>query len=125
MLEARCGADEANIMTALITPEDEPAVRLLVFGAALLAIAVRQATRTNTGISEYTLLEVHAIVDAVITEAKRLDMQYATAAAVPDVVSAPPSERPLPPGFFRCPFCHAEVLEGRHVCGDTLPEKKS
>ncbi len=78
-------------MTLLIKPEDEASVRLVVFGAALLAIATR--TRVYFGELPDVLYdawgnptdstmakenarahinEARAIADAVIAEAKRL-----------------------------------------------------
>ncbi len=66
----------------LMTPEDEPAVRLLAFSAALLAITVRENTRVGhtdaggvfQGIETRAacLSEARAIADAIVAEGKRL-----------------------------------------------------
>lgn len=69
-------------MSELISPKDEPTVRLLVFGAALLAIAMRRATIDVSGFErglkpalefdEVAATEARFIADAVVQEAKRL-----------------------------------------------------
>ena len=65
-------------MTALISPEDEPAVRLFAFGAALLAITVGRSVTVITpdgvpvAIDSRVLEEARLIADAVVAEAKRL-----------------------------------------------------
>jgi len=79
MLETGRGSDEDGLMTSLIKPEDEAHVRLLVFGAALLAIATRGDVRDGGGTTKQIACHVEgealAIADAVVAEAKRLDEQ--------------------------------------------------
>lgn len=60
----------------LIKPSEEPAVRLVVFTVALLAISIRE--RTQNPILEHPSLapvwesEARTIADSVVAEAKRL-----------------------------------------------------
>jgi len=68
-------------MTDVIKPDEEAHVRLVVFGAALLAITVRSSTLrtddmevpvTPAELNPWAVTEAHAIVEAVLAEAKRL-----------------------------------------------------
>jgi hypothetical protein len=67
-------------MSELIKPDEEAGVRLLVFGAALVAIASRENTLTRNDKEElaqyeWVTAEARAIAQAVIDEARRLEAE--------------------------------------------------
>jgi hypothetical protein len=66
----------------MIKPEDEASLRLVAFGAALIAIAIRQSTlqtddlgipKQPLALSEWIRGEARMIADAIVLEAQRLE----------------------------------------------------
>lgn len=68
-VETRCQSDEADIV---IESDDEKTLRLLMFMAGLLAIAIREKVQAH---ATCPIEEARAMAEAVVDEANRLQMQ--------------------------------------------------
>ncbi len=97
-------------MRELITAEEEPGVRLVAYGLALLAIAARQRTclyYPDCGTARAVAAEARGIADAFVAEARRLSDSQKRKPSWDESLGHSPNQR-CPD--FTCRICYPELV---------------